>query len=106
MGSKIKSLDVLAKKRGAALKDSLKTGTDKQFNRAVESKFRKGTTGKRKEAEKRTMMQMQKEKLSLAESESEIATRKASATSGKAGRRSLIKSTQGLSATLGGMPSA
>lgn len=45
----------------------------------------------------------QKEKAALVEAESDIATKKAKALSGKAGRRSLIKSSpSGLATNLGG----
>ncbi len=69
--------------------------------------FRTGRTAARKAQEKQSLLierQRQREEIKLAESEDEIARRKALAKSGKAGRRSLIQTSEaGVGATnLGG----
>ena len=64
---------------------------------------RKGTTSKVREAKTLAAQQQQTEAIRLAESESEVATRRASALTGRFGRRSLIKSSPtGLALNLGG----
>lgn len=70
--------------------------------------FRTGRTSTRKSQERQSLLierQRQKEELSLAEADSEVARRKALASSGRAGRRSLIKTGESgvLPTTLGGV---
>ena len=69
---------------------------------AQEKPFRKGASAQRRDAGNLLLKQQQTERAALAEAESEISTRRASATSRNVGRRSLIRSTTGLSTNLGG----
>jgi len=75
----------------------------KGVGRILEKPVRTGATSKRREAADALEKQQQKESMKLAETESEIATKRAMAKSGKGGRQSLIKSSaSGLSQNLGG----
>lgn len=68
-----------------------------------EKPFRKGASARGREARSLALKQQQTEQVRLAEAESEIATRRARGTLGRAGRRSLIQSSPaGLSTNLGG----
>ncbi len=70
--------------------------------------FRTGKTAKKKAQARQSLLiekQRQREEIALAESESEIARRKTAATGKRAGRRSLIQTSEtgvGLATSLGG----
>ena len=103
MGNKI---DKAARGRISNAKGLVRTGQDKTFNKKVggkiEKPFRKGTTGKQREASRLNALQLQKEQARAVEAEDEIALRRGLAGS-KIGRRSLIQSSPGsLSTNLGG----
>jgi len=71
--------------------------------KAVEKPLRTGASAVRRDAAAQLKAQQQKEAVMLAEKESEIAEKRSFAQSGRAGRRSLIKSSPtGLATTLGG----
>ena len=85
------------KKRAQSL-----VGLDKA-QQAIEKPFRTGASSTRRDAAALLKSQQKKEDLRLAEAASEIAITKASALSGKAGRKSLLKtSPTGLAINLGG----
>ena len=71
--------------------------------KTLEKPLRTGASAARRDAAAQLKEQQQKEAVMLAEKESEIAEARSFAQSGRAGRRSLIKSSPtGLATTLGG----
>jgi len=88
-------------RRGTSLATGLKVG--EKVGKAVEKPLRTGASAARRDAASLLKTQQQKEAAKLAETESEIATKRAMAKGGRAGRQSLIKSSGGgLSNNLGG----
>jgi hypothetical protein len=88
--------------------EGVKKPVKKAFNKAqtIDKPLRKGATAQKRAAAAEIAKQQQTEKLRVAEVESEVATRRTLA-GGKAGRKSLIKSSgAGLSANLGGTTGA
>ena len=96
MGSSVKKVT------GRALRP-LKDANEK-LRKGVEKPFRTGGSRQARETKKLGLLQQQREAVRLAESEDEIARRRGLASSGKGGRRSLIKSqsASGLAQSLGG----
>ena len=75
----------------------------KVVGKKLEEPIKTGASGARRDAAQALKAQQQKESIKLAETESEIATKRAMAKSGKGGRQSLIKSSPtGLAQNLGG----
>ena len=69
----------------------------------IEKPFRTGASKQQRNIKKASLLQKQREGIRLAEAEDEVARRRGLASSGKAGRQSLIRSTGGgLVKTLGG----
>lgn len=99
--------DALKKNTKSILSLNPKESTKAVLNQDPANVFRTGRTAARKAQERQSLLierQRQREELSLAESESEIARRKSLSTSTKAGRRSLIATSEKgvLSSNLGG----
>jgi len=88
-------------RRGTSLAKGLKVG--EKVGKAIEKPLRTGASAARRDAAAQLKEQQQKQAVMLAEKESEIAEKRSFAQSGRAGRRSLIKSSPtGLATTLGG----
>jgi hypothetical protein len=88
-------------RRGTRLATGLEVG--EKLGKVIEKPFRTGASAAARKAEQETKKMQQKEGARLAEAESEVATARALAKSGKGGRKSLIKTSPGgLAVNLGG----